>query len=84
MNTRHSTHDPQKCRLMFERLSEYIDNELDERICNDIERHIRDCVPCQVCLGTLKRTIELCKHMKNVPVPPRFSANLRELIENLP
>lgn len=80
MNT---THDPKKCRWMFEKLSEYIDSELDAVTCRDIERHAQDCIPCQVCMGTLKRTIELCKGMEPDPVPETFSTRLRELIESL-
>ena len=55
----HDTHDPKFCREMFEKLSEYIDKELDEVTCKDIEEHSRDCIPCQVCLGTLKQAIDL-------------------------
>ena len=68
---------------MFEKLSEYIDNELDEVTCKDIERHANDCIPCQVCLGTLKRTIEICKSMEPEPVPAVFSSSLKEMIEKL-
>jgi anti-sigma factor RsiW len=73
-------HDPEKCRFMFEKLSEYIDNELDALTCRDIERHAQDCIACQVCLGTLKKTIELCKKMETEPVPEIFSEKLREFI----
>jgi len=68
---------------MFEKLSEYIDNELDEVTCKDIERHAEDCIPCQVCLGTLKRTIDLCKNMENKPVPEDVSARLKAFIRNI-
>jgi hypothetical protein len=79
----HSTHDPQKCRWIFEKLSEYIDDELDQVTCENIERHAEDCIPCQVCLGTLKRTIEMCRHMESKPVPADFSRRLRELVQSL-
>ena len=75
----HDTHDPEKCRLMFEKLSEYIDNELDEVTCSEIERHMKACINCQVCLATLKRVIDLCKNMKPEPVPQAFSSRLKEL-----
>lgn len=73
-------HDPEKCRWMFEKLSEYIDKELDALTCSDIERHAESCIPCQVCLGTLKRTIELCRKMESEPVPETFSERLREFV----
>ncbi len=77
------THDPEKCRWMFEKLSEYIDNELDDPTCRDIENHAEACIACQVCLGTLKRTIALCKEMDSAPVPGEISARLKTFIEEL-
>ena len=65
---------------MFEKLSEYIDNELDEATCKNIQRHMEECIPCQICLGTMKRTIALCKNMENEPVPEIISARLKEMI----
>ena len=32
---------------MFEKLSEYIDKELDDVTCKDIEKHAQDCIPWQ-------------------------------------
>ena len=83
MNTTHNDHNPAQCRWMFEKLSEYIDNELDAATCKDIERHAKDCIPCQVCLGTLKRTIDMCKQTEPEPVPEMVSARLREFIKTL-
>ncbi|MCK4987994.1 MAG: zf-HC2 domain-containing protein, partial [Desulfobacterales bacterium] len=38
-------HDHKHCLEMFDRLSEYLDNELDEVTCKDIEKHVKECVP---------------------------------------
>ena len=83
MTMAHHTHDPEKCRWMFEKLSEYIDNELDEVTCRDIEHHAEACIPCQVCLGTLKRTIAVCKEMDSTPVPEDVSTRLKVFIQSL-
>lgn len=83
MTTPHHPHDPEKCRWMFEKLSEYIDNELDDITCKDIERHAQACIPCKVCLGTLKRTIDLCRNMENKPVPEEVSARLKAFIQGI-
>jgi len=77
-------HDHKHCLELFERLSEYLDNELDEMTCQEIEQHIKDCVPCFVCMQTLKRTVDLCKQTANKPVPEGVSQKLKELIENMP
>lgn len=76
-------HDHTQCRQMFARLSEYIDNELDEITCRDIERHMADCPPCRVCLSTLKQTVALCKNLDDQPVPKDLSMKLKQIIDNL-
>lgn len=76
--------DHKHCLSMFEKLSEYIDNELDDSTCQDIERHLEECIPCKICLVTLKRTVKLCKEMESNPVPETFSKKLKELIQNMP
>jgi anti-sigma factor RsiW len=73
-----------ECIAMFERLSEYLDNELDEITCKEIEQHIQKCMPCFVCLQTLKRTIDLCKKAEDKPVPREFSLRLEEVLRNMP
>jgi len=78
------SHGHQHCLEMFKRLSEYLDNELDELTCNEIQRHVKECVPCFACLQTLKRTVDLCKQTANKPVPREFSEKLKEMIQNMP
>lgn len=78
------SHQPHSnCLALFEKLSEYIDRELDAPTCKDIEAHIQDCKPCQVCMGTLKQTIELCKHLKHRSVPETFHRKLKDAISDL-
>jgi anti-sigma factor RsiW len=79
---KNSIHDMKKCLSLFEKLSDYIDNELDELTYKDIERHIQDCIGCKTCLATLKQTIALCKHAEKKPVPEEFSMRLKEVIED--
>ncbi len=76
-------HDHNHCLSMFEKLSEYIDNELDVVTCRDIERHVAECIPCKICLETLKRTVKLCKKVDSIPVPESVSVKLKELIQSM-
>ncbi len=48
-----------ECREMLGALSDYIDDELEERLCAKIEAHLRDCPDCQVMVDTLNKTIVL-------------------------
>jgi anti-sigma factor RsiW len=76
--------DHAHCLEMFRRLSEYLDNELDDVTCQEIEQHVEQCVPCFSCLQTLRRTVDLCKQAANKPVPKEFSEKLKEMILNMP
>ncbi len=76
-------HDHKHCLEMFEKLSEYIDGELDHATCAEIEKHANNCVACFACMETLKRTVALCKNVKDQPVPREFSKKLKEIIRKV-
>ncbi|MDD2604758.1 MAG: zf-HC2 domain-containing protein [Desulfobacterales bacterium] len=76
-------HDPAHCREMFAHLSEYLDRELDETACREIEQHLRHCDACRACCATLARTVALCRGMPAHAVPETMSTRLREAIEKL-
>ena len=83
MNTTDSSHSHKNCMALFAKLSEYIDKELDTPTCKHIEAHIRACKPCQVCLGTLKQTVDLCKRLERHNVPETFQLKLKNAITDL-
>jgi anti-sigma factor RsiW len=76
-------HDHDKCLALFEKLSEYLDDELDSQECRRIEDHIRDCCHCHICFETLKRTVDFCRHAHEDPIPSSLSNRLGELIRDL-
>jgi len=77
------SHVPGDCRKMFEQLSEYLDNELDEVTCEDIRRHAEKCIPCKTCIETLRRTVDFCKSDASRPVPDDFSEKLKAAVKQL-
>ena len=77
-------HDHKHCLEMFEKLSEYIDDELDHATCEKIEKHAETCVACFSCLETLKRTVALCKNVTEKPIPLELSQKLKAIIRNIP
>jgi anti-sigma factor RsiW len=76
-------HDHKHCLEMFEKLSEYIDGELDHATCAEIQKHAEDCLACFSCLETLKRTVALCKNVAEKPIPPNLSEKLKEILDNI-
>lgn len=76
-------HSPGQCLEMFKKLSEYIDNELDGSARRALEHHLDECTACRICLATLKKTVTLCRHMDNAPVPEGLSVRLMERLQTL-
>jgi RNA polymerase sigma-70 factor (ECF subfamily) len=68
---------PARCKAMFAELSDYLDQQLDDSLCEELERHMTGCEPCQAFVATLEATIEQCRHSAG-DVPPPKAARLRE------
>jgi len=68
------------CRELFERLSEYVDGELSQEICEEIRRHMEGCDPCVAFAKTLKKTAEICRRLPSQPIPPEVVADLRAVL----
>jgi anti-sigma factor RsiW len=69
-----------ECREDFKRLSEYLDGELDEEVCREIEQHFRYCPECRKCVETMKRTIQLCKSVATEEIPAAARERLRSML----
>ena len=54
------------CQEILEGLSEYIDEELAEKTCREIESHLKGCYNCRVVVNTLRRTVTM---YREVPIP---------------
>jgi anti-sigma factor RsiW len=67
---------------MFAELSDYLDERLDDSLCEELERHINGCGPCQAFVATLEATIEQCrKSPREVPSPRRISKLRNDLLQ---
>jgi RNA polymerase sigma-70 factor (ECF subfamily) len=50
-----------RCRQIFAGLSDYLDGQLDDFSCEEIEAHLNGCEPCKKFLRSLEATIESCR-----------------------
>jgi RNA polymerase sigma-70 factor (ECF subfamily) len=52
---------PPRCKAMFAELSNYLDEQLDDSMCEELEKHLNGCEPCKAFLSSLEATIEQCR-----------------------
>ena len=70
---------PQHCRSLFAALSDYMDGVVDDAVCEEMDRHIHDCVPCQAFLSSLKQAVSECQAYQPEAKPVHAEALRREL-----
>jgi anti-sigma factor RsiW len=63
---------------MVAKLSEYLDGELDDELCSEVDDHLSDCAPCESLLDSLRRTIELVEELPALPLPDDVRRRVRE------
>ncbi len=56
---------PRRCKEMFAALSDYMDGALDDSMCDEIEKHMHGCVPCENFLSSLEQTVQHCRNMES-------------------
>ena len=49
---------PLRCKAMFAELSNYLDEELDDSLCEELEKHLDGCGSCKAFLASLEATID--------------------------
>jgi RNA polymerase sigma-70 factor (ECF subfamily) len=74
---------PARCKAMFAELSDYLDEQLDESLCEELERHMNGCAPCQAFVASLEATIDQCRKSAGDYPSLEDSSKLRkELMQN--
>jgi RNA polymerase sigma-70 factor (ECF subfamily) len=66
-----------RCKEMFAELSNYLDDALDDSLCEELEKHMAGCQPCEAFLSSLEESIEQCRTATNESPDPDLAARLR-------
>jgi len=74
----HHEHDGPACRDVFAKLSEYLDGELPDDLCERVEHHMADCAPCQAFLESLRRTVRWIETADAPAMPDDVRASVRD------
>jgi len=65
-----------ECDEVLDQLSEFIDEETRDELCDAIREHLARCQDCQVKVDTVKKTIVLYQKNSSVELPVRVTAKL--------
>src|ERR1035441_8705845 len=72
-----------RCKAMFAELSNYLDEQLDDSLCEELERHLGGCEPCKAFLSSLEATIEQCRTSPTEGPSSKKAVRLRkQLLKN--
>jgi predicted anti-sigma-YlaC factor YlaD len=68
-----------KCGENLKYLNDYLDGELDESLCAELEAHIGECRNCRLMIDTLRQTVKLCREGGECePLPEHLSQKLTQ------
>ncbi len=69
-----------KCEELLKALNEYVDGTVDPAVCEEFERHMAGCNPCQVVVDNIRQTITLFKAGQPYELPLEFRQRFHEAL----
>jgi len=76
-----SVHEHTDCRRLLGMLSDYIDEELEEQLCREIEAHLAECENCRVVVDTLRKTVLLYRMSGPPELPEDVERRLFKVLD---
>jgi anti-sigma factor RsiW len=71
------------CKDLVENIMDYIDNELDMKTLEELERHAGECPECRAFIDTYKRMLDLTGKLKDRSfVTPEIRDKLKKLLKS--
>lgn len=71
------------CKDLVENIMDYIDNELDMKTLEELERHAGECPECKAFIDTYKRMLDLTGKLKDKSfVTPDIRDKLKTLLKS--
>jgi len=70
----------EECRHLLGHLSEYVDGDLGQAMCAEIERHLSGCRNCRVVVDTLRKTVMLYQSHGSNPIPGNVEERLYKVL----
>ena len=68
-----------RCRQVVDKISEYLDGELDPELVHELERHLEHCEDCRVVVDTTRKTVEIFYQTEPAPLPVDVRERLNQM-----
>jgi anti-sigma factor RsiW len=69
------------CQELADKLSGYIDGEIDGEELDTMIKHLEECQCCQKCLETLQATRNMISKMERPEIPPDMKERLKSCLK---
>jgi len=69
-----------KCEELLAMLNDYVDGGIDPGVCEQFEKHLAGCNPCQVVVDNIRKTITLYKGSEQYELPVQFRERLHSAL----
>jgi hypothetical protein len=69
------------CKHVWQYISEYIDNTVDAKVREDIERHLETCEICSAILDSTRNILVLTADNRTFELPVGYSERLHERLK---
>ena len=71
-----------KCEQLLAVLNEYVDGTVDPDLCEEFEKHMAGCHPCQVVVDNIRKTITLYREGQPYDLPLAFRERLHATLRD--
>ena len=68
-----------RCRQVVDKISEYLDGELDPELVREMERHMEHCDDCRLVVDTTRKTVEIFCRTDPAPLPDDVRERLNQM-----
>lgn len=76
-----TNHEQPICQDLLSHLSDYIDGELEDAICAQLEAHLAECPDCRVMVDTVRKTIILYRGQAATELPVDIKDRLYRVLQ---
>jgi hypothetical protein len=70
-----------ECKHVWERISEYLDQQLDPKLLANIEKHLENCEVCSAILDSTRNILVLTADNRTFELPVGYSERLHARLE---